>query len=54
MQGLEEAGLKRILEAISMASQVYYISLHAELAHLCAIRMELKYEMEKTLSLIHI
>lgn len=42
MQGLEEAGLKRILEAISMASQVYYTSLHAELAHLCAIRMELK------------
>ena len=50
MQGLEEAGLKRILEAISMASQVYYISLHAELAHLCAIRMELKYEMEKTIN----
>ncbi|WFD20632.1 Nitrogen permease regulator 3 [Malassezia caprae] len=42
MQGLEEAGLKRVLEAISMASQVYYTSLHAELAHLCAIRMELR------------
>lgn len=42
LQELEQSGLNRTLEAICMASQAYYTFLHAELAHLCAIREELR------------